>query len=72
MYVCVKCGRVNGFDMVNECVDFNEINIKFAEKVCITENIISRIFLIHYIKKKFIGISYNKRKKIYDIFNKID
>ena len=39
-----------------------KINIKFVEKVNITENIVSRIFLIHYIKK-INEISYNKRQK---------
>ena len=32
MYVCVKCGRVIGFDMVNECVDFNENKQKIRRK----------------------------------------
>ena len=32
MYVCVKCCRVNGFDMVNEYVDFNENKHKIGRK----------------------------------------
>ena len=53
MYVCVKCGRVNGFEMVNEYVDLNEnkLNIrrksKYHRKYHI-ENILNSLYQKNY------------------------
>ena len=72
MYVCVKCGRVIGFGMVNKCVDFNENKHKIRRKSMYYRKYHIQNILNSLYQKKNIGISYNKRQKIYGLFNKID
>ena len=67
IYVCVKCGRVNGFEMVN--VNENKHKIRRKSKYYRKYHIEN---ILNSLCQKIIEISYNKRQKKYDIFNIID